>query len=72
MAFPKLNMMSYWFMWPAFVVILASFFVEGGAAGSGWTSYPTLASVAMPSGQGCNSPASPHSGLGPDLLAAVA
>ena len=33
MAFPKLNMMSYWFMWPAFVIILASFFVDGGAAG---------------------------------------
>src|SRR6476660_7303298 len=33
MAFPKLNMLSYWFMWPAFMVILASFFVEGGAAG---------------------------------------
>src|SRR5262245_58146436 len=32
MAFPKLNMMSYWFMWPAFAVILSSFFVEGGAA----------------------------------------
>src|SRR5215472_4449229 len=41
MAFPKLNMMSYWFMWPAFMVILASFFVDGGAAGNGWTSYPT-------------------------------
>src|SRR5262245_27107018 len=23
MAFPKLNMMSYWFMWPAFITILA-------------------------------------------------
>ncbi len=44
MAFPKLNMMSYWFMWPAFFVILTSFFVDGGGAGSGWTSYPTLAS----------------------------
>src|ERR1700728_2383586 len=50
MAFPKLNMMSYWFMWPAFVILLASFFVDGGAAGSGWTSYPTLASAAMPAG----------------------
>ena len=30
MAFPKLNMMSYWFMWPAFMIILVSFFVEGG------------------------------------------
>jgi len=28
----------------AFVAVLNSFFVEGGAAESGWTSYPTLAS----------------------------
>src|SRR5713101_8305560 len=48
MAFPKLNMCSYWFMWPAFIVILSSFFVEGGAPASGWTSYPTVASVTMP------------------------
>src|SRR5437868_5109472 len=26
MAFPKLNMMSYWSMWPAFFFIVASFF----------------------------------------------
>src|SRR5215468_2020075 len=35
MAFPKLNMMSYWFMWPAFAVISISFFVDGGAGASG-------------------------------------
>jgi cytochrome c oxidase subunit 1 len=64
MAFPKLNMMSYWFMWPAFIIMMCSFFVDGGAAGSGWTSYPTLASSEMPGGQGHNSPASPHSGVG--------
>src|SRR3954470_5431354 len=64
MAFPKLNMMSYWFMWPAFVVILASFFVEGGAPGNGWTSYPTLASATMPAGEGFESPSSPTSGWG--------
>src|SRR3954454_3879271 len=57
MAFPKLNMMSYWFMWPAFGIILASFFVEGGAAGNGWTSYPTLSSSTMGPDQGFNSPA---------------
>src|SRR5262245_49725048 len=62
MAFPKLNMMSYWFMWPAFVTILASFFVEGGAAGNGWTSYPTLASSTVEGTY--NSPASPHAGMG--------
>lgn len=45
MAFPKLNMLSYWAMWPAFLIISASFFVEGGAAGSGWTAYPTLSNT---------------------------
>ncbi len=42
MAFPTLNMLSYWFMWPAFIAIGASFFVAGGAAKAGWTSYPPL------------------------------
>src|SRR5437667_225184 len=64
MAFPKLNMMSYWFMWPAFAFILASFFVDGGAPAAGWTSYPTLASSGMPPGGGLQSPASPSSGHG--------
>src|SRR4051794_28497734 len=64
MAFPKLNMMSYWSMWPGFMIIVASFFVEGGAAGNGWTSYPTLAGVMLPPGMGFNSPASPHAGVG--------
>jgi cytochrome c oxidase subunit 1 len=64
MAFPKLNMMSYWFMWPAFIIILASFFVDGGAPAAGWTSYPTLASIVMPAGDGMTSPAAPNSGHG--------
>lgn len=65
MAFPKLNMMSYWFMWPAFIIMLMSFFVpHGGAAASGWTSYPTIASVTMPAGQGMESPGQAGSGLG--------
>src|SRR4051794_9860849 len=42
MAFPRLNMFSYWFMWPAFILITYSFFVEGGSAEAGWTSYPPL------------------------------
>ncbi len=42
MAFPTLNMLSYWFMWPAFISMTASFFVEGGAAKGGWTGYPPL------------------------------
>ena len=50
MAFPTLNMLSYWFFVPAFVVMLMSFFAEGGAAAGGWTSYPPL-SVINPQGQ---------------------
>ena len=42
MAFPKLNMFSYWCMPFAMVAILYSFFVEGGSAEAGWTSYPVL------------------------------
>lgn len=64
MAFPKLNMLSYWFMWPAFILIVMAFFVEGGAPGFGWTSYPVGASVTMPPGQGFESPAAPNSGHG--------
>ncbi len=46
MAFPKLNMASYWAFFLGGVVMLASFFVPGGAANSGWTSYPPLANIA--------------------------
>jgi cytochrome c oxidase subunit I len=42
MAFPKLNMLSFWLAVPAGFMMLASFFVEGGAAGAGWTAYAPL------------------------------
>ncbi|MDP3775804.1 MAG: cbb3-type cytochrome c oxidase subunit I [Gemmatimonadales bacterium] len=42
MAFPKLNMWSFWLMIPAGALMLAGFFVEGGAAASGWTAYAPL------------------------------
>ncbi len=64
MAFPTLNMLSYWFMWPAFVIILVAFFVDGGAPANGWTSYPLIASLTMPAGQGLQSPAGAGTGLG--------
>lgn len=50
MAFPRLNMASYWAFFLGGVTMLASFFVPGGAAQSGWTSYPPLADIA-PTGQ---------------------
>ncbi|MBM3989716.1 MAG: cytochrome c oxidase subunit I [Planctomycetes bacterium] len=45
MAFPKLNMFGYWAMVPAFFFILLGFFVEGGHAAGGWTSYPPLSTI---------------------------
>ena len=50
MAFPRLNMASYWFYAAGGVIMLVSFFLPGGAAMSGWTSYPPLADIA-PQGQ---------------------
>jgi cytochrome c oxidase subunit I len=43
MAFPRLNATSYWLYLVGGLVMLTSFFVPGGAANSGWTSYPPLA-----------------------------
>ncbi len=46
MAFPKLNMMSYWMYFLGGVTMFVSFFVPGGAAQSGWTSYAPLSVIA--------------------------
>ena len=47
MAFPKLNMLSFWVGAVAGVLMLASFFVPGGPAAAGWTSYATLTARAQ-------------------------
>src|SRR5437762_11088056 len=46
MAFPKVNMASYWAVFVGGIIMLTSFFVPGGAAKSGWTSYVPLAGIA--------------------------
>lgn len=46
MAFPRLNMASYHLFFWGGVLMLASFFVPGGTAKSGWTSYSPLATIA--------------------------
>jgi cytochrome c oxidase subunit 1 len=61
MAFPLLNMLSYWVMWPAMGCFIAGLFIgdaytgEGpigiGAAATGWTGYPTLSAIEIGSGQ---------------------
>ena len=58
MAYPFLNMLSYWTVVPACLLVLVSFVVEGGAAAAGWTAYPPLS--ALPE-------AVPGSGLGQTL-----
>jgi cytochrome c oxidase subunit 1 len=42
MAFPRLNMLSFWVALPGGLIMASSFFVEGGAAATGWTAYPPL------------------------------
>jgi cytochrome c oxidase subunit I len=44
MAFPRLNMLSYWIFLTSALLLVASFFVPGGASGNGWTGYPPLMS----------------------------
>src|SRR5256885_13316875 len=42
MALRRLNMASFWTAVPAGLLMLAGFFVEGGPAAAGWTSYAPL------------------------------
>ncbi len=45
MAFPVLNMLSFWTTFVGFVVIVAAFFVTGGAPLHGWTVYAPLSAL---------------------------
>src|SRR5215469_8179394 len=58
MAFPVINMLSFWTTFLGFIVLLAAFFVSGGAPLHGWTGYAPLS--ALPS-------AGPGQGAGADL-----
>src|SRR5215210_1443994 len=50
MAFPRLNALSFWMLPAAGVMMLASYFAEGGAFATGWTAYAPL-STDTPMGQ---------------------
>ncbi len=52
MAFPVLNMLSFWVTLAGFLVLLAAFFVSGGAPISGWTAYAPLSAVGEIAGPG--------------------
>ena len=50
MAFPRLNALSFWMLPVAGVMMLASFFADGGSFATGWTAYAPL-STETPMGQ---------------------
>jgi len=50
MAFPKLNMLSFWVGAVAGLLIVSSFFVPAGPAAAGWTSYAPLSAVPIYTG----------------------
>jgi cytochrome c oxidase subunit 1 len=58
MAFPVLNMLSFWTTFVAFCVMVSAFFVEGGAPLHGWTGYAPLSALQS---------AGPGESLGADL-----
>jgi len=43
MAFPRINNLSYWLMFPAVLILLMGSIIEG-RVGTGWTVYPPLSS----------------------------
>ncbi|HEX3584890.1 MAG TPA: cbb3-type cytochrome c oxidase subunit I [Candidatus Angelobacter sp.] len=57
-AFPRLTAAGFWTALTSFLVLMAAFFVPGGAPGAGWTQYPPLSALAS---------AGPGQGLGTDL-----
>jgi len=51
MAFPRVNMASYQSYVIGGIIMMVSFFIPGGAAQAGWTSYSPLATTIQTSGQ---------------------
>src|SRR4051812_45465339 len=58
MAFPRLNMLSFWTTLLSFLVMVSALFVTGGGSMSGWTQYPPLSAITS---------AGAGQGLGTDL-----
>ncbi len=42
MALPRMNLFSFWLLFFAFMLLLSTLFMPGGAPASGWTLYPPL------------------------------
>jgi cytochrome c oxidase subunit I+III len=50
LAFPRLNAMSYWLYLAGGILAVLSFFVPGGTANAGWTTYQPLAVLSLGTG----------------------
>jgi cytochrome c oxidase subunit 1 len=61
MAFPRLNMLSFWVTFVAFCLMVSSLFVKDGPPISGWTAYAPLSAIGPAGGPGL--------GLGQELWA---
>jgi cytochrome c oxidase subunit 1 len=57
-SFPRMSFASFWITLVSFLVLLAAFFVPGGASMAGWTQYAPLSALAA---------AGPGQGTGTDL-----
>ena len=52
MAFPRLNMLSFWVTFVGFVVLISTLFVSDGPPISGWTAYAPLSAIGSDAGPG--------------------
>src|SRR5713101_2016719 len=52
MAYPRINAFALWLIPLAALVMFSSFFVKGGTAQAGWTSYPPLSTKTFLPGHG--------------------
>ncbi len=52
MAFPTINMLSFWTTFLALIVLLSAFLATEGAPIAGWTSYPPLSAIGAITGPG--------------------
>ena len=52
LAFPRLNALSYWLFLAGGILAVSSFFVPGGSANAGWTTYQPLANPGFEPGVG--------------------
>ena len=52
MAFPRLNMLSFWVTFVGFVVLISTLFVGDGPPISGWTAYAPLSAIGSDAGPG--------------------